>query len=141
MLNWLWQSLVSRRRVRRRAQVGQARMLHLRRCWTRMDRARPTTVCPQGWFGKPVTSHSLARSAADLLERQPERTSFSLSALDAGYLLDSPRAVWYFPPEDEDDIATVGGFPYTDAGGRAKTPRSSSGGALRIRRDTLGAWP
>ena len=52
------------------------------------------------------------------------------------FLLKEPQCVWSFPWQDENYVLE----DFAEAGGFAKTRRSTSGGVLRLGGHTLGAW-
>ena len=56
------------------------------------------------------------------------------------YLLNTPRVVWEFPLQHEEDVTTIDGLSDADAAGCTKTRRSTSGGSLRVGQHTLATW-
>ena len=56
------------------------------------------------------------------------------------YLLDTPRVIWEFPPQQEENIVMIDGLSDADAAGCPKTRRSTSGGCLRVGQHTLATW-
>ena len=55
-------------------------------------------------------------------------------------LLNTPRAVWEFPLQQEESIVLIDGLSDADAAGCPKTRRSTSGGCLRVGQHTLATW-
>ena len=53
------------------------------------------------------------------------------------YLLNTPRVVWEFPLQHDEDITMIEGRADADAAGCTKTRRSTSGGCLRVGQHTL----
>ena len=56
------------------------------------------------------------------------------------YLLDTPRVVWEFPLQREEDITMIDVLSDADAAGCTKTRRSTSVGCLRFGQHTLATW-
>ena len=56
------------------------------------------------------------------------------------YLLYTPRAVWEFPLQQEENIVLIDGLSDADAAGCPNTRRSTSGRCLRVGQHTLATW-
>ena len=134
-----WQNLVFRRRVHRRARVVPSRMRHCTmKSWNLMDRKR-TTACQQDchiWHQTDLTSHSLARSAVVQSERQHVADLTRLKRIGR-CLLNTPRVIWEFPLQFEENITMIDGLSDADAAGCPKTGSSTSGGCSRVGQHTL----
>ena len=56
------------------------------------------------------------------------------------YLLHTPRAVWEFPLQTDENVVKIDGLSDADAAGCTKTRRSRSGGCLRVDQHTSATW-
>ena len=97
-----------------------------------LTRRKPITACQQDWHTSrrtDLTSRWLVKNATAQLERQPVLTSTRLKRIGR-YLFHTPRAVWEFPLQTEENVVKIDGLSDADAAGYMNTRRSIIGGCL-----------